>query len=118
MKFPMDAQQIINQYEKENEKKAKPSTFYLLSVMVEVLNKTYEKGKSGEWQNTFPINKDKIPEVVNLMFNEYPTDSKNAAELKEWFIYFLNLGNDVYKQGQVDGYNKALNEAATNCKLG
>lgn len=117
MKFPMDAQQVINQFEKENGESTEQGTLDLLSIAVKVLNKTYESSKSGERSSLFPINKDKIPEVVGLIFNEYPTDSENKAELKDWFNYFIDLGNDAYKQGQIDGYNKALDTAVINSKL-
>ena len=117
MKFPMDAQQIISQFEKENGEKANQNALNFFGIAAKILNETYTEGAKGEKGSLFPISKDGIPLVVDLMFSDDPIDSENTDELKEWFICFLNLGNDIYKQGQIDGYNKALDTAVINSKL-
>lgn len=119
MKFPMDSQEIINQFERESGEKITEDILEVFNLSIDFINGFYEKSIEetikGVKSIKPPIDKQQILQSVNFMFEE--SGDILTDEIKRLFEEVIDLGIAAYKQGEIDGYNKALNVASHNCKL-
>lgn len=119
MKLPMDSQEIINQFERENGEKVTGDILELFNLSIDFINGFYEKSMEKTIKGVKSIkpliDKQQILQSVNFMFEESGdvfTDKQRVL-----FEEVIDLSISAYKQGEIDGYNKALNTASKNCKL-
>lgn len=119
MKLPMNSQEIINQFEKESGEKITGDILELFNLSIDFINGFYEKSMEktikGVKSIKSTIDKQQILQSVNFMFEE--SGDVFTDENKRLFEVIIDMGITAYKQGEIDGYNKALNTASLNCKL-
>lgn len=119
MKLPMDSQEIINQFERESGEKVTGDILELFNLSIDFINGFYEKSMEktikGVKSIKAPIDKQQILQSVNFMFEDSGDILTNSR--KRLLEEIIELSITAYKQGEIDGYNKALNTASYNCKL-